>query len=412
MHDILPQDQPLWAKLRKAAEEIASTYNFMRIDTPIMERAELFEQSLGSTSDVIEKQMFVLKGRGGDVLALRPEGTAPIARSYIEHGLSHLGHPLKFYYEGPMFRYEQPQAGRFRQFHQVGFEIISGENDPIYDAQVIVACFRFLQVLKIKDLNIQINSIGCAKCRPNYRKKLTDYYRNKEKSLCADCRHRLKLNPLRLLDCKEKECSEMKKEAPNSFDSICADCKRHLKKVLEFLEEISIPYTLNQFLVRGLDYYSKTVFEIFSEGFGLAIAAGGRYDYLIDLLGGRQSNGVGAAIGMERVLELIKQRNINLLGKTKPKIFLIHIGDTAKLKAFALLEHLRQDGIDVLEALGKDSLKAQLKAADKAGVNLSLIFGQQEAFEQAMIIRDMKSGAQETVPLKKLVAVLKRKMKK
>ena len=410
MHDILPDEQPLWDKIRKVTKETADFYNFSKIETPILERVELFERSLGETSDVIEKQILVVRGKGGDSLALRPEGTAPIARAYIENGLSRLGQPLKLYYEGPMFRHEQPQAGRFRQFHQIGFEIISNDSDPIYDAQVIITSYRLLQDLKIKELNLQLNSIGCAKCRPVFRKKLLEYYSSKEKSLCGDCRRRLRLNPLRLLDCKNENCIVLKKESPSILDTICYDCKKHLKKVLEFLEEVKLPYTLNQYLVRGLDYYSKTVFEIFTEGSGLALAAGGRYDYLLEMLG-KYAPGVGAAIGFERLVEIIKSRGINLVGRPKPKVFLIHIGDLAKVKALSLIETLRESGLDVLESLGKESLRAQLKAADKAGSVLSLIFGQQEAFEQSIIIRDMKTGAQETVPLKKVADALKRRMK-
>lgn len=411
MHDLLPQDQPIWDRIRKETKELADYYNFLRIETPILEKMELFSRSLGATSDVIEKQMFVLKTKSGDDLALRPEGTAPIGRAYIEHGLSHLGQPLKLFYEGPMFRYEQPQAGRLREFHQVGFEIISNENDPVYDVQVILACYRLLQGLKLKDLNLQLNSIGCAKCRPNYRKKLVEYYKNKEKSLCADCKRRLKINPLRLLDCKNESCIPLKKDAPNILDSICSDCKRHLKKVLEFLEEVGVSYNINPLLVRGLDYYSKTVFEMFAEGFDFALAAGGRYDYLMDLLGGRQSYGVGGAIGVERLVEVIKGKEINLLPKQKPKLSLVYVGEAAKGKALALVELLREANIDVAESLGKDSLRAQLKSADKIGSAYSLILGQQEVFEQSVIIRDMQSGAQETVPVKKLVDAIKRKMK-
>ncbi len=411
MHDILPADQPLWEKVRKVGKEVADYYNFLKIETPILEKEELFNRPLGEISEVVEKQMFILKSRGSDGLALRPEGTAPIVRSYIEHGLSHLGQPLKLYYEGPMFRYEQPQAGRFRQFHQLGFEIISGDNDPVYDAQVIIATYRFLQYLKLKDTEVQINSTGCNKCRPNFKKKLVEYYKSKEKLLCADDRHRLKINPMRLLDCKVDKCIELKKDSPNILDSLDSDCKKHFKKVLEFLEEVKLPYSLNQFLVRGFDYYTKTVFEIFHQGFNFAIAAGGRYDYLVEMLGGRQSPGVGSATGLERIVEIIKQKNISILGKVKPKLYLIHIGDLAKAKALAIVEMFREAGMDIHEALGKDSLRAQLKSADKLGSPFALIFGQQEAFEQSIIIRDMKSGAQETVPLIKVVNVLRRKLR-
>lgn len=417
MRDILPADQPIWEKVRKTAKDIADFYNYQRIDTPVLEKIELFERPLGGTSDVVEKQMFTLKTKGGDVLVLRPEGTAPIARAYVEHGLSHLGQPLKLYYEGPMFRYEQPQTGRFRQLHQVGFEIISNDGDPVYDVQVMLACYRLLEDLKLKELNLQISTIGCMRCRPGFRTKLLDYYKNKEKMLCPDCKRRLRSNPLRLLDCKNKKCIEIKQGAPSILDSICSDCRKHFKKILEFLEELQLPYTLNQFLVRGFDYYAKTVFEIFPQGLpaesgqGLALAAGGRYDHLIEMLGGRAAPGVGGAVGIDRVVEAIKAKNLNFTGKTKPKVHLIHIGDVAKAKALNLVEMFRKANIDVRESLGKDSLQAQLKAADKRGAPLALIFGQQEAFEQAIIVRDMKTGAQESVPLKKIVEVIKRKLK-
>lgn len=411
MHDSLPADQPLWEKIKKHIKEVADSYNFMRIDTPLIEKFELFTRPLGESSDVVEKEMFTLKTKGGDTLVLRPEGTAPVVRAYIEHGLSHLGQPVKLYYQGPMFRYQQPQQGRAREFYQAGFEIISNDNDPIYDAQIILACYRLLESLKIKDLDLQINTIGCARCRPNYRRILIEYYRTKEKKLCVDCKRRLKINPMRLLDCKNAQCQEFKTDAPNVLDHLCSDCKKHLKKVLEYLEEARLSYTINQFLVRGFDYYSKTVFEIFSKGFNSALAGGGRYDYLIEMLGGRSTNGVGGAVGITPTLEVIKSQGINLIGKPKSKVYLIHIGDAAKAKAIGLVETFRNAGINIMESLGKDSLRAQLKSADKSKAALALIFGQQEAFEQSIIVRDMQTGAQETVPLKNIVEVVKRKLK-
>lgn len=410
MRDILPADQPMWEKIRKAVKDIAGYYNFLRIDTPILEKLELFERPLGESSEVVEKQMFVLKTKGNDTLALRPEGTAPIARSYIENGLSHLGQPLKVYYEGPMFRYEQPQAGRLRQFHQAGFEIISNDQDPIYDAQIILASIRFLEELKLKNLNLQINSIGCLRCRPGFRKQLIDYYKNKEKSLCEDCKRRLQINPLRLLDCKNEACVALKDKAPHMVDNLCADCRKHLTKVLEFLEELKLPYSINSFLVRGFDYYTKTVFEIFTEGVDFALGGGGRYDYLIDMISGKDAPAVGSALGLDRLIEVIKSKNINLGNRVKSKIFLIHIGDFAKKQGLSLIEMMREARIDVVESLGKDSLNAQLRTANKLQSPLALIFGQKEAFEQSVIIRDMKTGAQETVPIKKFVSALKKKL--
>lgn len=411
MHDILPQDQPIWEKIVKMVKDIADFYNFGKIETPILEMVDLFTKSVGAATDIVEKQMFTLRTKSGDYLVLRPEGTAPIARAYIEHGMSRLPQPLKLYYFGPMFRYEQPQAGRFRQHHQAGFEIISGESDPVYDAQVILACYRLIESLKIKNLIIQINSIGCKNCRPPYRRQLKSYYAKYEKFLCKNCRRRLKINPLRLLDCKNESCQEFKKDAPTIIDNLCNYCHNHFKGVLEFLEELALPYVLNHHLVRGLDYYSRTVFEIFSEGFDISLAGGGRYDYLVELLGGRPSPAVGGAVGLERLVAVIKDRNINLGIKSKSKIFLVHAGLVAKKSSLSLIEKLREAGLDVIESLGKESFKAQLRAADKIGSPLTLILGQKEVFEETIIIRDMKTGVQETIPFGKIVETIKKKLK-
>ncbi len=411
MHDILPQDQLVWEKIRKTTKEIADFYNFNRLDTPILEHAELFERSVGETTDIIEKQMYSLVTKSKERLVLRPEATASIARSYIQNGLSQMSQPVKIFFEGPMFRHEQPQAGRYRQFHQIDFEIISNEGDPIYDAQIILALYRLLEDLKIKDLNIIINSIGCKNCRPAYKKELQSHYKSLKSQLCADCQRRLETNPLRLLDCKEEKCKELKKEAPIIIDHLCNQCNSHFKSVLSYLDELAVSYTLDHYLVRGLDYYTKTVFEVMVQGVDFALGGGGRYDYLIELLGGRNSPAVGCAAGVERILEVINLQNINLRIKPRTKIFLIHIGELAKKKGLTLIEHLRKAGIDVIESFGKESLQAQLRAADKFGSPLALIFGQKEAHEETVIFRDLKTGVQETVPLNKLVDTLKKRLK-
>jgi len=414
----LPQDQAWWDKVRKEVDYISDYYNFTRIDTALLERAEVFEKSLGATTDIVEKEMYVFKSRSGDRIALRPEATASIVRSYVQHGLSHLGQPLKVFYIGPMFRKEQPQAGRFRQFHQAGFEILGGDDDPVYDAQIILAMLRLLERLKLKNLSLHINSIGCRVCRPNYKKKLIEYYKNLAEKLCKDCLRRMKENPLRLLDCKNEICQEYKAGAPIILDSLCSNCNRHLKHVLEFLEELGIQYVLDNYLVRGLDYYNKTVFEFFTETvledgrkFDFAIASGGRYDYLMELFGSRQSAGVGGAIGLDRAIEVMKATKVNLGLRAKNKIFFIHIGDLAKKKSLTLIEGLRDEGIGVMESLGKDSLGAQLRSANKEGAQHALIFGQKEAFEESIIVRDLKNSVQETIPLKKMLAEVKKRLR-
>lgn len=411
MHDILPADQAVWEKVRKAAHELAECYNFLRIDTPLVERAELFEAGAGETSDIVEKQMFTLTKTGKDRHVLRPEATAPIARAYIEHGLSHLGQPLKLWWEGALFRYEQPQAGRLRQFHQIDFEILSNDDDPIYDAQVMLACFRLLEELKIKDISISVNTIGCKQCRPGFKKELKEYFTEHKNDLCADCKRRLQTNPLRILDCKEEKEKELKKEAPLVIDHLCNHCHNHFKLVLEYLDELKLPYALDHYLVRGLDYYTKTVFELNVEGVSFALGGGGRYDYLIELLGGKSTPAVGAALGVERLIETMKMKEIAINSRPKQKVFLAHIGDLAKKKSLTLIERLRDVNISVYEVLGKSSLKAQLRTADKMNAPLALIFGQKEAFEESVIVRNLTTGAQETIPLAKIGEAIKHKLK-
>ena len=408
MHDLLPEDQGLWERLRKAAREIGESYNFQRLDTPLLEKAELFERGVGEATDIVEKQMYIFKAKDGERLALRPEGTAAVARAYLEHGMSHWPQPVKLYYFGPMYRREQPQAGRFRQFHQVGFEIFGSDPDPIYDAQAILTCRRFLEEMKLNKLSLQINTIGCKLCRQPYRKHLLDYYKNQ--SACKNCKKRLLVNPLRVLDCKEKECQEIKKNAPIFLDSLCLACSHHFKQILEYLDELKLPYVLNHHLVRGLDYYNRTVFEIFYEGFSDAIASGGRYDYLTEMIGGRITPAVGGAIGLERVLLVIKNNNIVFSARPRSRIFFVHIGDTAKKTALSLIEELRRGGIQVEESLGKDSLKAQLRTADKENLPLALIFGQKEVYEREIIIRDLRTGGQESVLLSKVVEEVKKRL--
>lgn len=408
MHDILPQDQCLWDEIREVVAGVANHYNFSRIDTPILEKAELFERSVGGATDIVEKQMFIVETEGKERLVLRPENTAGVARSYIEHGLSHLGQPVKLYYVGPMFRYEQPQEGRFRQFHQAGIEILGGDSDAIYDAQSILVCYRILEDLKLKKLNVQINTVGCKNCRPLYRKKIQAYY--KGKNVCKDCKRRMVSNPLRVLDCKEKICQPVKKDAPTVLDNICGYCGNHFRSVLEYLDELKLPYNLNHHLVRGLDYYNRTVFEVYAEGLDGALGGGGRYDYLVEMLGGRPTPAVGWSIGLERVLLVLKKSNILFSEKCQPPVFFVHIGEQAKKRSLSIIEALRKGKIPVKETLGKDSLKSQLRSADRAGSKLALIFGQKEAFEDSIIIRDLNTGAQETVLISRVVEEVKKRL--
>jgi len=425
MHDILPEDQPHFQKIEKTCESIAGFYNFQKIETPILEEAELFSKGVGVSTDIVEKQMYTFRTKGGDFLALRPEGTAPVVRAYLEHGMYNLPQPVKLWYFGPFFRYERPQAGRFRQFWQFGFEIF-GEQSSVIDIQIIQIFYNILKELKFKDLIIEINSIGDRQCRAYYKKLLVSYFRSRESSLCLDCRRRLRENPLRILDCKEEKCRRIISQAPQIIDHLCEECNSHFKEVLEFLDELELPYRLNPYLVRGLDYYTKTVFEIFDQSLALqspeekeqgqispALVGGGRFDLLVKLLGGRDTPACGGAGGVDRIVQSMKARSIKFTAKVPTHlIFLAQLGALSKKKSLTLFEKFRKAGLPIAESFGKDSLKTQLGRADKIGVRYCLILGQREALEGTVIVRDMKTGKQETVKIEKIVEEMKKRFRK
>lgn len=409
MRDLLPADFVMIDKIEKSTKKIAGFYDFQRIETPMLEDIKLFERGTGTGSEVVQKQMFEVKTKGESSLALRPELTPGVMRAYLENGLMYTMSPGKFFYISPLFRHEQPQHGRLRQFHQIGFEVLNSD-DPSYDAQIILASYKLLTELKIKGIEIKVNSIGCKNCRPAYVKKLKEYYKSKSGSLCKDCSKRYSDNPLRLLDCKEAKCAPIKADAPQSLDYLCSGCKTHFKTVLELLDSLTVPYMVDFTLVRGLDYYSRTVFELFATGADFALGGGGRYDYLSETLGGPKVPAVGAALGRERIIEICNAQNIVPQPKQKCGVFLIHMGDQAKKRALTLIEEFYEEGIAVKESFAKDSLKSQLRLADKEDVAFALILGQREVFEEVIILRDMNSGNQENIPLKKIVQELKKRM--
>ena len=415
MHDILPEDQKYFQRIYNVCENIANFYGFQKIDTPILEETELFSKGIGLSTDIVGKQMYNLRTRGGDCLTLRPEFTAGVVRTYIEHGMFNLPQPVKLFSFGPLFRYESPQVGRFRQFWQFNFEVL-GEESPVADSQIIQIFYNILKELKLKNLVIEINSIGDNQCRPYYKKLLVSYFRSRAMSLCLDCRRRLRENPLRILDCKEEKCQRIVAAAPQIIDHLCEGCHKHFKEVLEFLDELELPYRLNSYLVRGLDYYTKTVFEIISEDGAPkeigTLVGGGRYDALVKLLGGKETPTVGGAGGIERIIEIMKEKEIKFREKAEPQIFLAQLGNLAKRKSLKFVESFREGKIPIAESLGRDSLKAQLKKADKIGVKYTLILGQKEALEGTIIIRDMVSGRQETVKLEKVVKEIEKRLKR
>jgi histidyl-tRNA synthetase len=416
MHDVLPEDQVYFKRVQKVVESVTSSYTFEKIETPILEMAEVFQKAVGLDTDIIGKEMYTFRTKGGDMVCLRPEGTAPVMRSYLEHGMHNMPQPVKLWYIGPFFRYERPQAGRFRQFHQFGFEVI-GEQNPSIDGQIIQMSYDVLKELGFKNLTIEVNSIGDSECRPYFKKILTSYFRSRRASLCTDCQRRLKENPLRILDCKEEKCQRVKAGAPQIIDHLCEKCHAHFKQVLEFLDELELPYILNPYLVRGLDYYTKTVFEIVEtseDGKSLGtLCGGGRYDNLVKMLGGRDVPGCGSAAGIERIISLMKSREMSTGKKVEePKIFLAQLGQLAKRKSMKLFEEFREAKIPVAESFSKDSLKAQLRSANKMGIKWVLIFGQKEALEDFITLRDMDTGTQKEIKLDKVVEEMKEKIKK
>lgn len=413
-HDILPEEQKYWEKIYAIVSQVLSSYGFKRIDVPIFEDARLYLRGTGQTTDIVQKEMYTFKKGDNELYALRPEFTPGIVRAYIEHGMKNLPQPVKLYTTGMLFRHDKPQAGRFRQFHQINWEIL-GDESAVSDVQIIQAFIGILRKLNLKRYVLYINSIGCSICVPKYKKALINYYRQHLKNVCLDCQRRYKENPLRMLDCKNEKCRRVIAKAPQVLDYLCDDCHKHFKEVLEFLDDLEIPYQLNPQLVRGIDYYTRTVFEFYEENKESsqgALMGGGRYDNLVEMFKGKPTPGVGAAAGIERLINVIKKQDVKLVEKEKPKVFLIQLGDMGKKKCLKLFEEFQSKGIKVSEAFSKPSIKSQLKVADKEGAEWALIMGQREALEDMIIIKDMKTGAQETIRLDKAINEIKKRLGK
>lgn len=413
MKDILPEDFLYYDYILQNAKKTFEYFGFRRFEPPILEKAELYNKGVGSNTDIIEKEMYTLKTKEeGELLALRPEYTAGIVRGYLENGMFNWPQPVKLYSFGPVFRHEKPQAGRYRQFYQLNAEII-GDGSAALDAELILVVKEFLRSLGFKenDLEIRINSIGCTKCRNSYIKELKKFYEQNSKYICDDCKRRLKSNPLRVLDCKNIKCQNIKLKAPNILDYLCDDCKKHFSQVLDILDTLELTYVLDKTLVRGLDYYSRTVFEVRSKtkDGDFAVAGGGRYDYLVKLLGGLDRPAVGVAFGVERLAEEIKTFK-KKLEFPMPKIFLVQLGDAARKQAFVLLQRLKEANIPVYYNLEKENIKSQLKNADRIKASYAIIIGQQEVIDGMVILKDMMSGLQETIAFDKIIEELKKRL--
>lgn len=413
MRDIMGDDYYAYQGLFEKAQEVAVYYGFRPIETPILEREEVFTSSVGIGTDIVDKEMYTLRTKGGDHLALRPEGTAAVMRAYIEHGMQAQPQPIMLYYYGPFFRHDKPQRGRYRELRQFGLETIGAEKS-IADALTIKTVTSILEEAGAQNISIDINSIGDKECRPAYIRELTNYYKKHANSICNNCRQRLKENPLRVLDCKDEKCQPIKEGAPDTMSYLCGPCKHHFKETLEYLEEMQIPYVINKNLVRGLGYYTRTVFEVIEQDAGedgqpLTIAAGGRYDYLAKSLGHKKDvPAVGASIGIDRVILSPWHEKLAPRIMKKPKIYFIQLGMEAKLKSLNIIEILRKARIPIHQSLSKDSLSAQLAIAEKMQIPYTIIFGQKEAIERSVIVRDMSDRSQKTVAIDKLSDYLKK----
>jgi histidyl-tRNA synthetase len=403
--DVLPEEQTYWDYVREHLADLCRIYGYGRIDLPIFEQVDLYIHGTGDSTDIVRKEMYVFEDRGGDQMALRPEMTPNVSRAYLQHGLFNLPQPVKLYYVGPAFRYERPQSGRYRQFVQFGIEAI-GEPDAALDAEVIEHAWRLYERLGLRGLILQLNSIGDGNCRPAYIELLKSYYADKLESVCGDCRERFERNPMRLLDCKVPVCQPVIAGAPTLSEHLCEPCSEHFAALQRYLELEGIPFTLNPRLVRGLDYYTRTVFEIMPHDAGSqgTIGAGGRYDGLMEILGGKPTPAIGYASSIERVVLNLKKQEIVIPAAKRPAVYLLRgaEADGAKGRAaaacVALASELRDAGIMTLQSFGDRSLKSQMRTADRSGARYAAIVGDQEVPSGTVVLKDLKTGDQEELP--------------
>jgi len=395
--DLLPGKSEQWEWMASLVRETFHSFGFSPVRTPILERTTLFTRSIGETTDIVEKEMYTFEDWDGKPVTLRPEGTASVVRAYLEHRLALKPLPAKLYYQGPMFRHERPQAGRLRQFHQVGAEII-GEMDARQDVELLSLLSHFFERTGISGLTLEINSLGCTVCRPRYRKALQDFFQAQLGVLCEDCNRRFKSNPLRILDCKKENCKAITHDAPASAQHLCAECDSHFKAVQDGLDALKLPYMISKHLVRGLDYYTKTAFEMTTTQLGAqnAVAAGGRYDGLVEALGGPATPAIGFAMGMERIMQLLPESEDDL---PNLQLFIAPLGDTASQYLFPVLYALRQNGIRCEMGNPGAALKRQMKQADRLGAAFVLIAGDDEMAAEEVVLRDMRTKAQVMLPL-------------
>ncbi|HKM38763.1 MAG TPA: histidine--tRNA ligase [bacterium] len=406
--DILPQEANRWQYVEGIIRECCLVHGYGEIRLPLFEHTELFQRGVGEATDIVEKEMYTFKDRGGRSITLRPEATAPTVRAYLEHSLYVGPQPVKMYYVGPMFRYDRPQAGRYRQFDQFGIEAI-GARDATMDAEVIAVALDLYSRLGLMQLEVQLNSIGCPSCRQDYRQALLSYLYSHKDELCTSCVKRMERNPLRVLDCKEESCRAVTDQAPRMLKYLCPECKNHFRIVQQSLVGIGAKYVINPTLVRGLDYYTKTVFEITWSGLGeeIAICGGGRYDGLVEECGGPPTPAVGFAMGMDRLLLALDQTGIRVPDKNQPVAYIVTLSPEDNQTAFAILTHLRRAGIASDKDYRETSLRAQFKAADRRQAQFTILVGGDELTRDAVAVRNMVTGEQREVEIDGLTTYLR-----
>ncbi len=405
--DVTPEMAPKWRFVEETALETLDLYNFREIRIPIFEKTEVFQKSIGETTDIVEKEMYTFTDRGNESLTLRPEGTASVVRAFIEHKMYTQSGAVKLYYMGPMFRAERPQAGRFRQFHQIGAEVF-GSGSPAVDAELIIMLMDFFNELKIQGLKIRLNSLGCQTCRPAYREALHGYLKTHVDSLCDTCKARIDRNPLRVLDCKSAGCQEIAAKAPTIDKHRCDACEDHLDKVRRPLMDLELPVVMDPGLVRGLDYYTRTAFEVVSDSLGAqnSVAGGGRYDNLVEMFGGPPTPAIGFAIGLERLISLVENSEIEDYYEGSPDIFIVSLTDEAQMRIFEIAHRLRSNGYRVERTFETGSIKSQMRKANKSGARFALIIGEDELSKGVATIREMETGEQKEAPFSEIITLL------
>ena len=398
--DMLPKDAYKWHYIESVAQNVAKQFDFKEIRTPVFEKTELFQRGVGDTTDVVQKEMYTFDDKGGRSITLRPEGTAGAMRSILEHGLFNEALPIKSYYVTSCYRYEKPQAGRLREFHQFGVECI-GAPSPTADAEVIMLGAKILDRLQIKNISLEINSIGCPTCRAKYTQALKDYFSQYKDKLCDTCISRLDRNPMRILDCKSPICKEIASDAPVILDYLCDECKEHFEKVKSYLDAAEIKYTINPQIVRGLDYYTKTVFEFITTEIGSqgAVCAGGRYDGLAEELGGPKLPSLGFAMGLERILILMEKQNCEFPIDDVADVYIAPMGENATAEAIKLCNELREEGFTAVTDLSGRGLKAQMKYANKIGAKFSMVIGDNELENKKATLKNMITGENQEIDL-------------